>query len=185
MREWVIINGSPRKGMNTDNLLERLMKTDKLKNDSFEIFKLSDHTIGPCKACTACIKLGHCIINDDLKIMLDAIKKKRKLICVSPSYHYNVTAQMKCFLDRLFSLHAFSEEGHSSRLEDDVKAILIGLCAGDNSGLGFTLEAMRRPLEDLEVQVIAEYKYLNTKVNAVRNNPFVEDELNNLLKDVL
>lgn len=167
---WVVINGSPRRGMNSDRLIETLFQTRAFKDSEKSVFKLSNLNISPCSGCTLCIDTKKCVKPDDFHTIIDAIKKHQRMILISPAYHYNVTAQMKTFIDRLFSQHAFAPEGHHSRLGNDVKAILLGVCAGDTEGMGYTLDAMKRPLQDLGIDILKTYTYVGTKHLPVSTN---------------
>jgi hypothetical protein len=88
---------------------------------------------------------------------------------------------MKCFIDRLFSQYAFSEDVCTSQLGEGIEAIIIGVCAGDDDGMGFTIEAMKRPLQDHGIHIKREYKYLHTKHVPVWKNENVLSELEKFL----
>lgn len=167
---WVVINGSPRRGMNSDRLIEALFQTKAFKNSEKTLYKLSNLNVSPCSGCTLCLDTKRCVKNDDFHLITNAIKTHKRLILISPSYHYNVTSQMKTFIDRLFSQHAFAPEGHHSRLGSGVKAILLGVCAGDTDGMGYTIDAMKRPLQDLGIDILKTYTYVGTKHLPVSTN---------------
>ncbi|PIT85442.1 flavodoxin family protein [Candidatus Micrarchaeota archaeon CG10_big_fil_rev_8_21_14_0_10_59_7] len=94
------ISGSPRKGGNSEYLLNLL--SDSLKG---ELVRLSDYKIEPCKSCWACIKTEKCVINDDMTnkiipVLLDA----DVIVLGSPVYFNNVSAQLKAFMDRTWCI---------------------------------------------------------------------------------
>jgi multimeric flavodoxin WrbA len=83
------------------------------------------------------------------------------LALVSPTHNYNLTAWMKAFIDRLYCFYVFDNNRPrrwSSRLAGQGrKAVLAAVCEQINkSDMGFTLEAMRRPLEALGYEIIGE-----------------------------
>lgn len=181
MKHWVAINGSPRIGMNSDKLIETLELTSYFKDAEFTKFKLDSMNISPCTGCNQCRASNRCIIQDDFNALIETIKWHKNLILISPSYNYNVTAQMKCFLDRLFSQYTFSSDGCTSQLGEGIEAIIIGVCAGDDNGMGYTMEAMKRPLQDHGILRIREFRYLNTKHLPVWNNENLHGELETFL----
>jgi hypothetical protein len=68
---------------------------------------------------------------------------------------------MKAFIDRLYCFYNFDNNrprGWSSRLEGQGrKAVLAAICEQENrSDMGFTLEAMRLPIEAMGYEIIGE-----------------------------
>ena len=96
----LFISGSPRKKSNTDYLLDHMLNlTDG------EFIKLADYAIEPCSSCWACLKGDSCVIKDDMQtIIVPKILKANALVIGSPVYFNNVTAQLKSFMDRTWSL---------------------------------------------------------------------------------
>ena len=78
----------------------------------------------------------------------------------TPVYNYNVTSQIKTFIDRLYPYYIFSHDRprkYSSRLSDkNRKAIFFSVCEQtDPEEEGFAIEAMSRPFEALGYTTIA------------------------------
>jgi multimeric flavodoxin WrbA len=91
--------------------------------------------------------------------------ESRGLILISPVHNYNITAWMKAFIDRLYCFYDFAEPrpGHwSSRLAGQGrKAIVAAIAEQPNmEDMGFTLEAMRKPLEALGYEINQEMPVL-------------------------
>ena len=85
----------------------------------------------------------------------------RGLVLVCPTHNYNVTAWMKAFIDRLYCFYEFEDtrpRAWSSRLAGQGRAaVLCAVCEQPNKkDMGFTLEAMRRPLEALGYGIAGE-----------------------------
>lgn len=88
----------------------------------------------------------------------------------SPSYNYNLTAQMKALLDRTFCLNDYSK-GWESRLSPDKKAIIVGVCRGTTEEcMGYTVKGISKSLSELGVKIIDIIQYYNTKHMPVENN---------------
>jgi multimeric flavodoxin WrbA len=96
----------------------------------------------------------------------------------APSYNYNVSSQMKILMDRTFCLNDYSNNTWKSRLTPGKKALIIGVCKGNSmDSMGYTMEAMRKPIDELGIKIIDEIKYFDTKHKPVINNSDIKQEL--------
>ena len=96
----VYISGSPRKTSNTDYLLNYI-----LDQTGGEFIKLADYAIEPCISCWACLRKGSCVIDDDMKNeIIPKILVADVMVIGTPVYFNNVTAQLKSFIDRTWSI---------------------------------------------------------------------------------
>lgn len=100
----LLILGSPRKGGNTELLLEPVMHGVIAAGSSSELVRLTDLDIHPCQACGGCTKTGVCVIRDDMQQLYDKIDNADRIVIGSPIYFYGVTAQAKAFIDRCQAL---------------------------------------------------------------------------------
>jgi len=97
----VAINGSPHESIGNTSLLIAMLK-ENLSREGLqleEIF-LCRHDIQYCLGCAMCLEKGSCWIKDDHKQVVSKALEAKALILASPVYFFNVTAQMKTFLDR-------------------------------------------------------------------------------------
>ena len=97
----VCIVGSPHgpRG-NTARLLREVLAGAAASGASSEIIFLDGRSIRPCNGCDACHKIGHCVQEDDFEAVRARIAAADGLILASPNYIFNVSAQLKAFLDR-------------------------------------------------------------------------------------
>ena len=100
----LLVNGSPRKG-NTYAALsaieEGLRSAGGVEIDNIV---LQDQKIAPCMACDACRgNGGNCVIGDDGNDLIEKLYHADILVLGSPVYWWGVTAQLKLFLDRMYS----------------------------------------------------------------------------------
>ena len=105
--------GSPR-GMKgaTGRLLEMVLEGAKKQGASPEIFTLKGQEIKPCRACDICHKDGLCPQKDAFRTIKESIDQADGIILASPNYIFQVSAQMKAFLDRCGSvIHLQEFEG--------------------------------------------------------------------------
>lgn len=157
------IEGSPRKGGNSDTLLKHILKGVKQESVPGRSVHLRDYLFQPCIGCEKCRKGGLCVeLNDGMQLLYPEIIKARGMVFVCPTHNYNVTAWMKAFIDRLYCFYHFDMKvrprAWSSRLANQGrKAVISALCEQkDQKDMGFTLDAMRLPLQALGYEIIAE-----------------------------
>lgn len=108
------INGSPRKGWNTDLLLQQALKGAEAAGAQTELIQLSELTYSGCRSCFACklkgAETGSCIWKDDLQPVLDKILATDVVFMGSPIYLGNVSGMMYCLMERLtFSLLSYDD----------------------------------------------------------------------------
>ena len=91
----VAILGSPRKG-NSSAIAGRFLTTAEGLGARTRSFTLNGLSYRGCQACFAC-KTGadHCVINDDLAPVLDAIRDADVVVLATPVYFGDVTGQFK------------------------------------------------------------------------------------------
>jgi multimeric flavodoxin WrbA len=98
--------GSPRRGGNTELLLEEALKGAEKEGGEVERIYLSDFTITPCKECHGCDNTGNCVILDDMQKIYPKLLEADVLILASPIFFYGVTAWAKALIDRSQALWA-------------------------------------------------------------------------------
>ncbi len=99
MRALVIL-GSPRINMNTDILLNEVIKGLQSQNVEVEKIVLGQLKFDPCIACDACAETGHCYKRDDLTDIYDKFNDSDIIVVGSPMYFNSVTAITKAMIDR-------------------------------------------------------------------------------------
>jgi multimeric flavodoxin WrbA len=92
--------GSPRKGGNTDVLLQRILDGARAEGADTGMVHLGDVVISECDGCHACWQGKPCPRMDDMNDLYPKITDSDTLIFATPVYWYGPTALMKAFLDR-------------------------------------------------------------------------------------
>lgn len=100
------IFGSPRKGGNTDLLLEEFLQGAREEGWEVERLRPSDLAITPCTECLGCFKEGRCVIDDDMQAVYGRLLDARAVALASPIFFYGVTAWSKALIDRCQALWA-------------------------------------------------------------------------------
>ena len=101
----VAVNAGPRKGWNTDTLIEEAIKGAESAGaevQKFDLFRLEKYT--GCISCFGCKReknKGHCICRDGLTPVLDAVREADGLIIGSPNYLGEMTASFRALYERL------------------------------------------------------------------------------------
>lgn len=94
--------GSPRKGSNTDILVEETLKGSKTKGHTSERIYLYDYEISPCLDCRKCKKDEYvCAIEDGMQEIYPKMNEADLVIFGTPNYWYGPTAKMKLLIDRM------------------------------------------------------------------------------------
>lgn len=103
------ILASPRKHGNTSVILEEYLEGVKNQNPSpqIETIYLQSKNIQYCKGCNACQQSPQspCIIEDDITKILKSVEKADVLVFATPVYVFNMSGQLKTFLDRLHAVN--------------------------------------------------------------------------------
>ncbi len=94
------ICGSPRRGGNTDILLERVLAGARENRAETEKVMLADLTFRPCQSCTVTGKDGACRVQDDMQTLYPKIAAADVIVLATPIYFGSVTAQTKSMIDR-------------------------------------------------------------------------------------
>lgn len=107
MKKIIIIDGGPRKNMNTAQLLQRFAEGVKSVGNDVEVktVRLYDLDYKGCVSCMSCKLKGNvsniCRFKDALTPVLEEIAQADGLVLGSPIYFGEVTGQMRTFLERL------------------------------------------------------------------------------------
>lgn len=128
----LIFNGSPRKGGNSEILLNAMIKGIEQAGGEAEVIRLCDLNIQPCIGCGGCDKTGKCVLEDDMIELCEKIIASKRVIIASPIYFYGVTAQAKAFIDRTQALWSWkrlmAEKGEWHK-DPERKGVLVSVAA--------------------------------------------------------
>jgi len=100
------IYGSPRKGGNTDLLIEEALRGAEAAGARVERVRLAEMRIIPCRECLSCYRDGNCVIADDMQGLYKRLLEADRIILASPIFFYGITAWAKAMVDRCQALWA-------------------------------------------------------------------------------
>ena len=105
MKKIMIIDGGPRRNMNTAAMLESFANGAREGGAEVKLVRLYDMDYKGCISCMACKLKGKasniCKFKDALTPVLEEIAEADGLVLGSPIYFGDVTGQMRTFLERL------------------------------------------------------------------------------------
>jgi multimeric flavodoxin WrbA len=96
--------GSPRRGGNSEVLLDALLKGATQAGAEVEKIELRKLKVSPCVEIYQCIKDGTCPIKDDMLDLYPKLLAADVVVLASPIFFYGVTAQAKAMIDRTQAL---------------------------------------------------------------------------------
>lgn len=138
----IAINGSPRKGWNTESLLKEALRGARDVGAETKLVQLYDLQYTGCKSCFACKRIGaescRCALKDGLSPVLEDIHEADLLFVGSPIYFGDITGQTVSFIERLF-FPMLSYDDYSKRLFE----------GRINAAFFFTMNAKREYYENL------------------------------------
>ena len=132
----IAIVGSPRSTGNTDYLVDQALQEASEHGFETEKIMLGECQVNPCQGHENCASFPACKQDDDAPWILDRFSRAEGIILGSPVYYYNMTAQMKAFVDRNYFLY---------RHGVSLSALCAGLVVvGGGAGMDHTVRALRR-----------------------------------------
>ncbi len=166
--------GSRRRDGNTSALIHRIIEsfekrysnivetgTDE-EGDLARVINLVDYDYRGCEGCKACEEDFECVIEDEMQNIYPLIWEAEVLILGSPAYFYNITPELKAMIDRCYCWEIFSEKDRSvwmglNELRENKIAGVVAVSGQEGSeGMGFTVKAMKKPLQALGYNVKVE-----------------------------
>lgn len=97
------INGSPRKGGNTENMLQKVLAPLEQAGWETELYQLGGKPIRGCIACMKCWENQNkkCIIdNDNLNEVFEKMLRADAVVIGTPTYFADVSTEIKALIDR-------------------------------------------------------------------------------------
>ena len=100
MKKVLIVSSSLRGSSNSEILAREAEKGAKDAGNDVEFLSLKDKNIKFCIGCLACQKTGKCVQKDDMADIICKVQNADVLIFATPIYYYEMSGQLKTFLDR-------------------------------------------------------------------------------------
>ena len=94
------IYGSPRKGGNTDTLLDKVLIGARSAGGEVSVIRCCNLKIAGCVECGGCNDTGKCVVDDDMQVVYPQLLEARIIFLASPMFFYGITSQAKAVIDR-------------------------------------------------------------------------------------
>jgi len=134
------IVGSPRLEGNTNYLVDQALGEAAKLGAQTEKLILSQYEVNPCLGHDDCDTFDSCQQKDDVGWILDRFCQADGVILATPVYWYNVTAQMKVFIDRNYFLYK-----HDRKCRARAVGIIV---VANEEGIEDTLYTLKQFIED-------------------------------------
>ena len=113
MNKVVVLEGSPKKGGNTDLMCEAFAQAAEAAGHQVRSIPVGRMRIDGCRGCRACYKAGKpCVFGDkdEWNAIAPDILSADAIVFATPVYWFGWTAQAKAVLDRMFCFLPKGEE---------------------------------------------------------------------------
>ena len=127
------ILGSPRRGGNSEVLLDKALEGAKSSGLDTEKIILNELKFSPCQECSGCAKEGKCIINDDMQIIYKKLDQAQTIILATPIFFGSLPAQVKAMIDRCQCLWAAKYVLAKKETKPAKRGLLILVSAANRS----------------------------------------------------
>lgn len=160
------IVGSKRKSGNTATLVKETLEAVEKQGFETKTVFLGDYDIKGCKGCEGCSETYECVIKDDMQKIYPMILEADAVVMGSPTYFYNISSDIKIFLERCYNFEVFARDDRSVWMSVNEAlggkyAVTIAICEQhDERDMGFTPQAMNLPLEALGYRIVESVKVL-------------------------
>ena len=94
------IYGSPRKGGNTDILLDKALEGARSAGAEVDSVYARNLDISGCLECGGCDKTGKCVVKDDMQAIYPLLQAADVILLASPIFFYGMSSQVKALIDR-------------------------------------------------------------------------------------
>ncbi len=164
------IVGSPRLEGNTNYLVDQTLEEAKKLGAQIEKIILDKYKVNPCLGHDNCASFESCLQDDDMGWILDRFREADGVILATPVYYYNVSAQMKAFIDRNYFLYK-----HDQKYRAKVAGIII---VAEQEGIEDTLHTLRQFTDEFNVEnnrIFTVCGYAGRIGDAQNNLPLLEE----------
>ncbi|MFC1862501.1 flavodoxin family protein [Thermodesulfobacteriota bacterium] len=131
------IYGSPRKGGNTDQLLDKALEGAESVGARISRIYVRKLKISGCIECGGCDETGKCVVNDDMDSVYPLLEEADTIFLASPVFFYGITAQSKALVDRsqaMWAKRLLEKTAEERKTFDSGRGYLIsaGATRGEN-----------------------------------------------------
>lgn len=104
MKHILIIQGGGRPNGNTEQLVRAFAQGAEAAGHQVEVLSLARLEVKGCLGCNACRRGKPCVQQDDFQQIVPKIQWADCLIFASPLYFWTISARLKAFIERFYSI---------------------------------------------------------------------------------
>jgi multimeric flavodoxin WrbA len=166
---------SPRKGGNTEVLVEQVLAVAKDLGAEIELDSIADKNIAPCDGCESCVATGKCKVKDDMQWIYSKLTEADGIVFGTPVYYWGMTAQAKALIDRTFLFRT------DQPLQNKIAGLVI---VARRRGISQTFSALTNYCYLQKMHVIGGVTAYADGRGDVRQNKVAMDEAKELGRDM-
>lgn len=137
------IYGSPRKGGNSDLLLDETLAGAEKAGAEIERVYCRKLKMKGCVECGGCDKTGKCVLDDDMQSVYPLMEQADAIVLSAPMFFYDIPAIAKALVDRsqaCWSKRMLTKTKEERKHYDSGKGYLIGVGATKGKNLFYAPE---------------------------------------------
>ncbi|MFH1413399.1 MAG: flavodoxin family protein [Candidatus Omnitrophota bacterium] len=140
-KKIIVLSASPVRNGNTALLVRWFTQGVRSKGARIKIVDLArlKYKVNGCTSCLGCQRSDkfRCVIDDQATPIIASLADKDIVVFATPVYFFGPSAQLKLFLDRMYSLVKLNHKAGIQNVLKNKKLVLIASAAGSlESGLG-------------------------------------------------
>ncbi|OHD72453.1 MAG: NADPH-dependent FMN reductase [Spirochaetes bacterium RBG_16_49_21] len=140
------IYGSPRKGGNSDTILDRVLDGAASAGAVASRIYVRDLNFKGCVECGGCRDTGRCVTPDDMQSVYPKLIDSHIIFLSSPVFFYGMSSQLKAFIDRcqaLWSRRMIMKSAEERKRHEGGRGylVMVGATKGVNLFTGGELTA--------------------------------------------
>lgn len=128
------VYGSPRKGGNSDLILDSSLQGAQAQGAKVARIYVRDLDISGCRECNGCAETGKCVVQDDMQDIYTILDDADVVILSSPIFFYGLTSQLKALIDRAQAMWARKTLREKDTATQDTKGRGYLLAVGATRG---------------------------------------------------
>lgn len=122
----LILNGSPRRGGNTDTLADAFAAGCAAGGHAVKTFVASSDPVQGCRGCDQCWSKGEaCVFADGLRRLSPLLEWADTLVLATPLYYFGFSAQIKAAIDKTYPYIS-----PARKAEMDIRESVLLVCEG-------------------------------------------------------
>ena len=102
----LVLNGSPRPQGDTAKMVAVFRDSAERAGHTVTVINVCRINVRGCLACEYCHGKGQgaCAQRDDMQMIYEKLRETDMLVLASPIYYHNISGQLKCAIDRFYSV---------------------------------------------------------------------------------